>query len=47
LNALDAGRRRALARLAPLEARQAARGTAMPRALVYETKLAARFARGE
>ena len=37
--------RRALARLALLEARLEARGIGMPRALDYEGKLAARFAR--
>jgi hypothetical protein len=43
----DAQRRRALARLALLEARLEARGIAAPRTLDYEAKLAARFARGE
>ena len=42
----DADRRRALARLALLEARLEARGIATPRALDYEGKLAVRFARG-
>ena len=39
-------RRRAFARLALLEVRLEARGIGMPRALDYEGKLAARFARG-
>lgn len=43
----DAARRRALARLALLEARLEARGMGSPRALDYEDRLAARFARGE
>ncbi len=43
----DEARRKALARLALLEARLEARGLGSPRALDYEAKLAARFARGE
>lgn len=43
----EEARRKALARLALLEARLEARGLGSPRALDYEAKLAARFARGE